>query len=456
MTALSVGYYWGGRIADRYPSHGLFCGIVFLAGLLIVPIPLVAPAVLEMLNVRDVGPRTGPLAASLTLFIPASVVMGMVSPLSVRLAARSFATVGAAAGRLYAISTMGSITGCLLASFYLISILGVREIILMLGVAEMAMASVGFLALRRAPVAAAAAAVATLIVVLVAPRLFAAERPGVIFAKDTVYHRITISDEGHIRYMRLDNYWQSAENREDRRRTVFRYADYMHAGMLFAPDARKVLLIGMGGGTVPKRFLEDYPNVEMTVVEIDPDVNRAAERFFDVPSSGRIRTFGQDGRQFVRRSPDRYGQILMDAYLKDTLPFHLATREYFQEIRDRLTPEGVFVANIIGALDGPESKLFRAVFKSVQHVFPNTYAFPVEFGDNGYADSIRNIIVVGTQGAPTTRAEVIRRAAMLRDRVRVPGFDAVSRDFYTRRIRTEDVPVLTDNYAPSDWLIHSR
>jgi spermidine synthase len=226
--------------------------------------------------------------------------------------------------------------------------------------------------------------------------------------------------------------------------------------MLFMPDPHRILLIGMGGGTIPKRFLQDYPRVEMTVVDIDPEVNRTAERFFDVPAAGRIKSFGQDGRQFVRRSPDRYDQILMDAYLKDTLPFHLATKEYFNEIRGRLTPNGVFLANIIGALDGRESRLFRAVFKTVQQVFPNVYAFPVDFGDSGFADSIRNIIIVATQGAPSTRADVLRQRTALGDRIRVPGFDAVARDFFPRPIRVDDVPVLTDNYAPTDWLIHAR
>ncbi|MDR5696763.1 MAG: fused MFS/spermidine synthase, partial [Armatimonadota bacterium] len=344
--------------------------------------------------------------------------------------------------------------GCLAAAFWLISILGVREIILTLGLVEMGMAVLGLVGLRRLATAAAAA-VAIVVLGAWVPRVMAGDSPEIIYARDTVYHRITVSDEGGIRYMKLDNYWQSATDLTDPERTVFRYADYMHAGMLFVPDPRHVLLIGMGGGTIPKRYLNDYPDVRMDVVDIDPEVIAAAERYFDVPVGGRLRAFGQDGRIFVKRATERYDQILMDAYLKDTLPFHLATREFFQEVRARLNPGGVFVANIIGALDGPDSRLFRAIYRTMREVFPAVYVFPVDMGPVGVPELVRNIIVVGADER-LSPAEVRARHAAIRHRIRLADFDAVVEDLYTQPIRTEDVPTLTDNYAPVDALINSR
>lgn len=113
LTALSVGYAVGGRIADRFPSHGLFSGIVFLAGLLTVPIPILATPVLDAIARADLGPQLNPLVGSMALFVVPSIVMGMVSPFAVRLRAQAVATVGRTAGALYAISTVGSITGTL-------------------------------------------------------------------------------------------------------------------------------------------------------------------------------------------------------------------------------------------------------------------------------------------------------------------------------------------------------
>ncbi|GBD30186.1 Polyamine aminopropyltransferase [bacterium HR32] len=451
LTALSVGYWVGGRLADRYPNREVFCGLVFLAGLLTVPIPAVAPGLLSALVTADLGARAGPLVAAFVLFFPASVVMGTISPYAVRLSARSVATVGGTAGRLYALSTLGSIAGCFAAAFWLVSVLGVRETILALGLVEMGLAVVALAGLRRVG-AAAVASVVVLAAGAWTPRLVPPDGPEVTYAKDTVYHRITVSDEGGVRYLKLDNYWQSAMDLQQPRRTVFRYADYMHVGMLFQPRPQRVLVIGMGGGTVPKRYLEDYRDVRVDVVDIDPEVVEVAYRFFQVPRDGRLRAFAQDGRQFVRRTEERYDHILMDAYLRDTLPFHLATREFFREVQAKLRPGGVFVANVIGALDGPYSRLFRAVYRTLREVYPGVYVFPVDFGPGGWADALRNVIVVGTE--QVWSADQVRAASRaVQGRVRVPGFSAVVADLYTRPIPTEDVPTLTDNFAPTDALI---
>jgi spermidine synthase len=391
--------------------------------------------------------------------------MGTISPYAVRLTARSVATVGNTAGRMYALSTLGSITGCLAAAFWLVSVMGVREIILTLGLVEMSMAVLGLVGLRRM-IPAAAAVVAVVLVGAWVPRAIPGDSPAVIFARDTVYHRITISDEGGIRYMKLDNYWQSAKDLNNPERTVFRYTDSMHAGMLFTPDPRRVLMIGMGGGTIAKRYLQDYPAVRMDVVEIDPEVIAAAERFFGVPlggparaaAGGRLRAFAQDGRQFVRQTAYRYDQILMDAYLKDTLPFHLATREFFHEVRARLNPGGVFVANVIGALEGPHSRLFRAVYRTLREVFPAVYVFPVDMGANagpGDLELLRNIVLVGANEV-LSPGEVRERYAAVRARFPVSRIGAAVEDLHTVPIRTDDVPTLTDNYAPTDALIHGR
>jgi len=454
LTALSVGYWLGGRVADRYPSQGVLCGLVFLAGLLTVPIPAAAAPLLSALAAADLDSRLGPLVSALVLFFPASVVMGTISPYAVRLAARSVATVGGTAGRLYALSTLGSIAGCFAAAFWLISVLGVRDIILALGVVEMALAVVGFAGLRRAGVAALAA-VALVGAGLTAAHLVPPEGPEVVYARDTVYHRITVSDEGGVRYLKLDNYWQSAVDLEDPRRTVFRYADYMHVGMLFQPYPQQVLVIGMGGGTIPKRYLEDYPAVRVDVVDIDPEVVEVAHRFFGVPRGGRLRAFAQDGRRFVQQAPERYDHVLMDAYLRDTLPFHLTTREFFQEVRAKLRLGGVFVVNVIGALEGPHSRLFRAVYRTLREVYPGVHVFPVDFGPGGWAGALRNIVVVGAdrQWSPE---QVRQQAARLRSRVKVEGFRAAVLDLYARPVRTDDVPVLTDDFAPTDALLAVR
>jgi spermidine synthase len=459
LAALSAGYYLGGIVADRRPSGAVFAGLVFLAGVLVFPIPLFAPRVLDAIVFADYGPRIGPLAAVVALFFLPSLVMGMVSPFAVRLRARTVTTIGNVAGILYALSTLGSIAGTLLAAFVLIASMRVSTIIHLLGGLMMAMALVGWLAARRLRIVAGAALITALLVsvpVLIGP---AQGNPGQVFREDTVYHRISVTDEYGIRYLRLDNYWQSGMELADPRRTVFPYSDYLHLPLALRPHAARVLLVGLGGGTVPKRFHEDYPKMRIEVVELDPAIVTVARRYFGVPAEdARMHIVAEDGRLFITRSADRYDVILLDAYLIDTIPFHLATREFFETAKRRLTPSGVLASNVIGALDGPRSAFFRAVYRTFASVFRTVYVFPVDWARYDGAESLRNIIIIGTDQPALPRAQFAAAAAAAAAAlpITVEGFTRAAADQYILPVPTSDVPVLTDDFAPVELLIQPR
>lgn len=458
LAALSVGYAVGGRFADRYPSPTFFLGIVFLAGLLTVPIPIIAAPVLDRIARANAGPQLSPLLGAIALFVVPSIVMGMVSPFAVRLRARAVATMGQTAGSLYALSTVGSIVGTLATSFVLINYLGVRAIITLMGFLLMGMAVLGWLTSRRL----LPAGVGALLVVVMAAGGFAQPSPlrssATIYAKDTVYHRITISDEGSIRYLRLDNYWQSAKDRDNPRRTVFAYADYMHLPLIFVAQPSRMTMIGLGGGTVPDRYVADYPSVVVAVAEIDPQVATAAQQYFGVRLGDRLRIDARDGRLHLRLTAEPQDVIMTDAYLKDTIPFHLATREFFALAKARLAPGGVVASNIIGALEGPDSRLFRAIYKTVRQVFTTVYVFPVDFNQYGSPNSLRNIILIATDAPALPADEILRRARGLAAGrvVTVDRFVDAAGTLYQAPIRMDDVPVLADDFAPVDALIPTR
>ena len=458
LAALSVGYAVGGRFADRYPSPALFSGIVFLAGLLTVPIPIIAAPVLDRIARASAGPQLSPLLGAIALFVVPSIVMGMVSPFAVRLRARAVATMGQTAGSLYALSTVGSIVGTLATSFVLINYLGVRAIITLMGFLLMGMAVLGWLTSRRL----LPAGVGALLVVVMLAGGFAQPSPvrssSTVYAKDTVYHRITISDEGSIRYLRLDNYWQSAKDRDNPRRTVFAYADYMHLPLIFVEKPSRMTMIGLGGGTVPDRYVADYPSVMVAVAEIDPQVATAAQQYFGVRLDDRLRIDARDGRLHLRLTAEPQDIIMTDAYLKDTIPFHLATREFFMLARARLAPGGVVASNIIGALEGPDSRLFRAIYKTVRQVFPTVYVFPVDFNQYGSPNSLRNIIIIATDAPVLPADEILRRARDLAAGrvVTVDRFVDAAGTLYQAPIRMDDVPALSDDFAPVDALIPTR
>ena len=459
LGALAAGYFLGGVLADRRPSRGVFAALVFLAGALVVPIPALAPTVLERIQQAGMGPRGAPLAAAVFLFFLPSVVMGMISPFAVRLRARTVATIGNVAGVLYALSTAGSIAGTLLAAFVLIAVLSVEGIVYLLGAVEMALGVLLWGTARRL-IPALAAGAAGLALVVGLPYASGREAPaGQQLRRDTVYHRITVSDEGGVRFLKLDAYWQSGMDLADPRRTVFAYSDYLHLPIVFKPDARRVLFVGLGGGTTPKRYHEDYPQMTIDVVEIDPAVVAVAREYFGVPQDPRLRLHAQDGRLFVARAQERYDIIILDAFLIDTIPFHLATREFFEAVRAHLTPDGVLASNVIGALGGPRSGFFRAVHKTLREVFPSVYIFPVDWGRYGGEDVLRNIIVVGAQAGPPLSAEDVRAAAArakAQAGVSLPRFEEAAADLFAAPLRDDDVPVLTDDYAPVEILVQER
>src|SRR3989449_6377554 len=206
LGARAVGYAAGGRAADRWPAPAVFAGVIFLAGALVFPIPVVARSLLSSLSAADLGPRAGPFAASAVLFFLPAAVMGMVSPFAVRLRARTVATIGNVAGALYALSTLGSIAGTLLASFILLAVWPVPTIVHALGVALLLSAVLWGLTRRQLLPAGAAATVTVLLVGIAGFRAAPGAGEGLQYERDTGYHRITVSDEGGVRFLKLDNY----------------------------------------------------------------------------------------------------------------------------------------------------------------------------------------------------------------------------------------------------------
>lgn len=451
LAALSVGYGIGGRVADRHPSDKLFAAVVFSSGLLVVPIPLLSTPVLGTIAYIDFGSRANPLLGAILLFLVPSVVMGMVTPFAVRLRARDLDSVGRTSGSLYAIGTAGSIAGTLLTSFVLIDSLGVRAILYLMGLALIASAALAWVASRRARAVVALLSSTTLVAcVLARPSAAVSLLP---YTRDTAYHRITVRDVAGIRYLELDDYRQSAVDLGDPSRAVFAYTDYLHLPIVFVPEPRRVTLIGLGGGTITKHWLAEHADVElMTVAELDPAVIDAARRWFDLPVSDHLRIEARDGRLHLASLRDAQDVILMDAYLVDTLPAHLATRELFALARSRLAPGGVLASNVIGTLRGPKSRLFRAVYKTMREVFRTIYVFPVttERDRPAAADGLRNIVLVATDAARITREEI---------RIRAGHFARTANAATTLHedvIDVADVPSLTDDYAPVEGLIPPR
>lgn len=232
----------------------------------------------------------------------------------------------------------------------------------------------------------------------------------------------------------------------DPQRHVFEYTRYFHLPLLFTDDVDRVLFIGGGGFTGPKRFADEY-NVTIDVVEIDPVVIRTAKEYFGVEESNSVRIHQGDGRAFLRETNHTYDVIILDAYRKDKVPFHLTTVEFMELASDRLSDDGVLFANVISAPSGPASEFYRSEYKTMDRVFPQVYSFPTSGGA-----VIQNIEIVATKNASRVGVATLRA----RNDRREIGIDLSSEiERYDPPPETTDVPVLRDDHAPVDELLDS-
>jgi spermidine synthase len=458
MAALSIGYYWGGWLSAREPSYARLLTLLLIPGVLIFFLPFIYPTVNEWVAGVDFGTRLNPLIASSIFFLLPGVFLGTISPYVIRLAATRLSMVGSTAGTLYAVSTCGSICGTLLTAFYLIPLMGVSNIIHALGV-TMVCLSLLVLPMVRVRAVALARAVTTLSVIIGSmnmswpPSAWARLRS--ILEKDTFYHRIRVEEDEDARYMYFDRTLQSAMNLKDPTALRLIYSRYTSVGLTFRSDAKKMLIVGLGGGSIPKKLQKEFPSLEIDVVEIDPEVVQIAKTHFGVREGKNLRLHAQDGRLFLTRATTQYDIILLDAYYSDAMPFHLATKEFFELAQRKLTPNGIIVANLISAVTGPAGKIARAFVKTQRLVFPQVYVFAARRADHVSTETIQNVIVIATKDRQRVDIkEIVKRAASLNKGLFPEPIQDIGVAYYDGPLADQDVPVLTDDYAPTDNLLH--
>lgn len=371
LAALSLGYWAGGRAADRRPDATLFHGGILAAGLLVVAIPWAAPVVLRMTEPLD--PRFGVLLSATLLFFPPLALLGGVTPFAIRLARPPEAEVGAMSGRFFAVSTIGSLLAALATGFLLIPNLGVRSILALAGVALTLTAAAGLIVWGRGPRAIA--------VTLVAVAGLAAWRgadPGGGSERLRILAR-TPSFFGFLRVVETDAERMLTVNGIGQNYVPLTpggghsaYVEFM--GVLprlhlATPRDRSGLLIGLGAGELVGQL--EAAGVAVTVVEIDPKVEDMARRYFGL-TLPHERIHIADGRTFLERDTGAYDFLLMDAFLGEDVPSHLYTREAFSAMRRRLAPGGLLAMNYTSFADGADT---RSVARTLRAVFPHVKGF---------------------------------------------------------------------------------
>lgn len=421
MGALSAGYYVGGYLADKRPSFQTLAIVVSVAAIWVLLLPRVGPSWAESIAKADMGKVLDPLIASMVLFFVPSFLMGMVSPYSVKLNASSLAGVGGVAGRLYALSTLGSIVGTWLTTFVLIPIMKLSNVLQLLGALLLFTAIVCLYLSITAIGKISRDQVRTLgmlaLIWLIGTECWAAfpSKPNLypgtrlIHYDDSPYHEIQVTEEAIYfdektpedkdgGYLLPCKYWESPmfyqrrwlkfnENIESgtfpyskKHLNAVTYTDLLHLPLIWNKQPKRILVVGGGGGIIPSQYSNWY-NCKVDVAELDQKVADVAQEYFDMPKKpdgtlvDNIKFYIGDGRQTIRRSLEGpYDVIVLDAYSSGgQIPFHLMTWNFLSEVKAKLAPNGVLITNIISGLQNGtqadtlhNADLFLAEYKTLK------------------------------------------------------------------------------------------
>ena len=452
LGAMSLGYWWGGRIADRRPEPKLLSRLILLAALSTLLIAGLKGLVLAFLQNKS-SLHWATLASTVVLFVPVSTLLGMVSPFAVRLRLESTSSSGRTAGNLYALSTVGSITGTFAAGFWLTASLGTTNIILcMAGVLVLASALVHLGDMRARLAVAGVLGLAALALSAWDGQL----RQMGVFDLDTAYQRVLVfnsrnQDTGErMRVLTTGpEGMQSGMALDDPVRLMLPYTRYYRLAEHFRPGFRRALMLGGGGYSFPK-YVQARPEefgtgVRMDVVEIDPGITDIARSMFRLEDNPNIIVHHDDGRRFLNRAlaggpgGTGYQVALVDVFTSHlSVPFHLTTRETVQSLSGVLDADGVVLVNCISAAEGPRSRFYRALLATYGSVFPHVESFLV--GNPADPAEFQNILLVAFKSAAVPDFASVRPElqAMLATRyqppAKLPG----------------DPPLLTDDFAPVD------
>jgi spermidine synthase len=366
LAALSLGYWLGGCLADRRPSPVLLGRLVLAGAALVALIPFVARPLLELsvdaIDTVSVGAVVGSFAASLALFAPPVVLLGMVTPFAIRLGVTDVAAAGRFAGRVFALSTLGSLIGTFLPALVLIPLIGTQRTLI--GAATViAAGAIPLLGRRWALVALALAAL-----LLVPPGMVKAT-PGLVHEEESTYHFIQVVQRGSERRLYL-NEGQAIHSlwRKDTVLTGGEWDMFLCAPPLLGRTTRSVAILGNAGGTTGRAFGVYYPEARIDGVEIDGAVSDAGRAWFGLDDNLRLIVHTADARPFLLASDRRYDLILIDAYRQPYVPFYLATREFFALARERLTADGVIALNV-STVPG-DTRLAEAIAGTLASEFP--------------------------------------------------------------------------------------
>lgn len=458
MIYLTVGYWLGGRLADRYPRPSVLYSLTAVAGFATALIPIISGPILrwslEGFSQVSVGIFLGSLLGVIVLFSVPLTLLGFVSPFAVRLRTIGVASAGGTAGTVSALSTLGSILGTFASVFLIIPNIGTAATLYLASATLLVFSIVGLLGAKatRSTMIAGALLLLTLGLALFAPRGFVKppQRGELIYEKESAYNYIQVVkedkkvslmlNEGHA----IHSIYQPEKVLTGGPWDYWLVAPYFSEGFR-QEDVKSMAMIGSAAGTAGRIWTEVYGPTPVDGVEIDPDIVKVGRQYFALGELPNVTTYEQDGRTFLQTDgkEKKYTVVGIDAYRQPYIPFHLTTTEFFTEVREHLTPDGAVMINA-GRLPN-DTRLVDALANTMLQVYPNVYVIDVP--------SQYNSMVIGTNRAGSI-ANFEASAARAQHPLLKEVFQASLQKGDVREVK-QDVAgiVFTDDKAPIEEVI---
>ncbi len=379
LVALSIGYWLGGRFADRHPQIRGLLLLTLAASVLLAAVPFVSDPLLGLavgaLDSISAGAFLGSLFGVLVLVAIPVLLLGAVTPWALKLAVSDVESMGTVAGRLYALSTAGSLAGTLLSALVLIPVFGTQRTFLIFALAIAVVAVVGLRPVWRYALVPAVMAV---LIALPVGTLKASDDAIVLAETETEYQYARVLEyPGGERTLELNE--GQAVHSLFKPDTVL--TDNVWDGNLVLPfvglDAppERIAILGNAAGTTARAYERFFPETSIDGVEIDEELSGLGERFFEMDNP-RLELFHEDARPFLRRIDRSYDAIMIDAYRQPYIPFYLTTKEFFETARDKLAPGGVVIIN--AGHPAGDDQLEQVLAATMGSVFPHVLRDPIE------------------------------------------------------------------------------
>lgn len=436
LASMSLGYWLGGKKADKEANIDQLSNILLFAALFTSIIPLLETVIIKQFAGIIGNLIIAAILCAIIVFSIPSFILAMISPFAVKIKSMEDDEIGSLSGRISSLSTIGSITGTFLMGFVLIPNIGVSNINIGVTLALVIMSVLAREKRDRKYLYTTILLVCIMLILIILGKwIFKLDNPDILLDTDSQYSRIWVkqieTEKATYKTLQVDTGLESYINKETGEMGA-KYLRFYDLFEYYNKDAQNTLLIGGAAYTYPIHYLDKYENKTIDVIEIDEKMTQiAVEQFGLNINEPRLKVYDQDGRSFLNYSENKYDTILLDAFKGINAPFELTTYEALVNARNMLNENGMILTNIISSVEGKDSEFIQYEYATYRAVFDDVKIFMV---NNDNREDKQNLILVGIKGNPVIDESKYDEYAKYLDKEVI--------EFQT------DKKIVTDDFAP--------